>query len=290
MSPAHGHAGVIVFSHGNSFVGGTYNKMFKGLRSRGYQVHAVERFGHNPDFPVTNNWPHLVEELTDFAGRVAAHAQQGVYLVGHSLGGILSLICAAKHPQLGGYPVRGVVLLDSPLVGGWRSPTIGLIKKTPLIQRFSPARASHRRRQRWPDREAVLESFQKKRHFEKWDHQVLLDYVQHGFKDVHDDAGQHVELAFSREIETAIYNTLPHNVPRVLRKHPLQMPLAFIRGTRSFEMQQLGEGPLRRLLGKEPGQRWQEIEGSHLYPMEKPLETADCIHKALLAIGAVSEQ
>lgn len=286
MTTSHGHAGVIVFSHGNSFVGGTYNKVFKGLRSRGYHVHAVERFGHNPDFPVTNNWPHLVDELTDYAGRVAAQAQQGVYLVGHSLGGILSLMCAAKHPRLGGFPVLGVILLDSPLVGGWRSPTIGLIKKTPLIQRFSPARASHRRRQRWPDRAAVLESFQKKKQFAKWDPQVLQDYVQHGFRDVHDGDGQHVELAFSRDIESAIYNTLPHNVPRLLSKHPLQMPLAFIRGTHSFEMEQLGEGPLRRLLGKTPGDRWQEIEGTHLYPMEKPLETAERIHHAILAIQA----
>ena len=290
MSPVHGHAGVIVFSHGNSFVASTYNKVFKGLRARGYHVQALERFGHNPVYPVTNNWPHLVEELTDFASRTATQAQQDVYLVGHSLGGILSLMCAAKHPVLGEHRVRGVILLDSPLVGGWRSPTIGLIKKTPLIQRLSPARASHRRRQQWPDRDAVLESFQKKKHFAKWDPQVLQDYVQHGFRDVHDGTAHHVELAFSREVETAIYNTLPHNVPRLLRNHPLQMPLAFIRGTHSFEMQQLGEGPLRRLLGKEPGLRWQEIEGSHLYPMEKPLETADRIHQALLAIQATSNR
>jgi pimeloyl-ACP methyl ester carboxylesterase len=289
VSHTHTAAGVIVFAHGNSFVSGTYNRMFKSLRSRGYHVHALERLGHDANYPVTNNWPHLVEQLAHFAAQASVSEGQGVFLVGHSLGGILSLMCAARHPQLGGHAVRGVVMLDSPLVSGWRAPTIGLIKRTPMISRFSPARASHKRRQTWPSREAVLESFQKKRAFAQWDPQALQDYVTHGFRDVHDEHGQHVELAFSRDVETAIYNTLPHNVNSLLRRHPLQAPLSFVRGSDSFEMKQLGEGPLRRLVAKHPGGLWQSIEGSHLYPMEKPLETAECVHRALRSMAGVSD-
>ena len=276
---------MIVFAHGNSFVAGTYNKLFKSLRARGYHVHAIERLGHDAHYPVTNNWPHLVEQLAHFAGQASAAEGQGVFLVGHSLGGILSLMCAARHPQLGDHPVRGVVMLDSPVVSGWRASTIGLIKRTPIMARFSPARASQRRRQTWPTRDAVLESFQKKRAFACWDPQVLKDYVVHGFRDVHDEHGQHVELAFSREIETAIYNTLPDNVGGLLRRHPLRMPLSFVRGSHSFEMKQLGEGPLRKLVNKHPGGLWQSIEGSHLYPMEQPLATADSIHQAIVSMA-----
>ena len=57
----------IVFSHGNSFPSGTYNVLFGHLRQRGFDISAVERFGHDPRFPVTNNWPHLVEQLAEFA-------------------------------------------------------------------------------------------------------------------------------------------------------------------------------------------------------------------------------
>ena len=288
MNPPNASAGVIVFSHGNSFVAGTYNRMLSSLSERGYRVHALDRFGHDANYPVTNNWPHLVDQLANFASQVSSREDQGVFLVGHSLGGILSLMCAARHPHLGGHAVRGIVMLDSPLVSGWRAPTIGLIKRTPMISRFSPARASHKRRQTWPSREAVLESFRKKRAFAQWDPQALQDYVTHGFRDVHDTQGQHVELTFSRDVETHIYNTLPHNVTGLLRRHPLQAPLSFIKGSASFEMRQLGEGPLRRLVSKHPGGLWQTIEGSHLYPMEKPLATAECIDTALRAITGIA--
>ena len=56
----------IVFSHANSFPASTYGVLFKSLRARGFTVKAIEKFGHDPKYPVTNNWPHLVQQLTDF--------------------------------------------------------------------------------------------------------------------------------------------------------------------------------------------------------------------------------
>ena len=57
----------IIFSHGNSFPASTYRVIFESLRQRGFAVDAIEKFGHDPRYPVTNNWPHLVEQLADFA-------------------------------------------------------------------------------------------------------------------------------------------------------------------------------------------------------------------------------
>src|SRR5258708_30491189 len=39
-------------------------------------------------------------------------------------------------------------------------------------------------------------------------------------------------LHFTREVETAIYNTLPHNLASLLHHHPLRCPAAFIGGDR----------------------------------------------------------
>ncbi|MGV3495066.1 MAG: alpha/beta fold hydrolase, partial [Ramlibacter sp.] len=80
---------LIVFSHANSFPAGTYTLLFRHLRSRGFLVKAVDKFGHELDYPVTNNWPHLVQQLHDFAAREVDKAGEPAYLVGHSLGGIL---------------------------------------------------------------------------------------------------------------------------------------------------------------------------------------------------------
>ena len=37
-------------------------------------------------------------------------------------------------------------------------------------------------------------------------------------------------LAFSRDVETAIYNNLPSNLERLFRRHPLKCAVAFIGG------------------------------------------------------------
>ena len=91
-------------------------------------------------------------------------------------------------------------------------------------------------------------------------------------------------LAFDRDVETAIYNTLPHHLDRVLRQHPLQCPVAFIGGTESAEMKQVGMTMTHKLVGRDHPDRLQLIEGSHLFPMEKPQETAAAIDSALKAL------
>ena len=47
----------IVFSHANSFPASTYRVLFQHLKTRGFEVSAVERYGHDPKYPVTSNWP-----------------------------------------------------------------------------------------------------------------------------------------------------------------------------------------------------------------------------------------
>ncbi len=258
----------IIFSHGNSFPGGTYRLVFESLRQRGFEVHAVDKFGHDPAYPVTNNWPHLVQQLADFA---VAHDNGGppAFLVGHSLGGILSLMCAALHPEL----ARGVLLLDSPILGGWKATTLGLVKRTQLVGSLSPGRVSSKRRNHWPDREAMLEHLRHKRAFAKWDPGVLADYVDCG--SVERD-GQRW-LAFDRDIETRIYNTLPDHLGGLLRRHAPKCPVAFIGGTHSVEMRQVGMEFTQQVTKG----RTMMLDGSHLFPMEKPLATAAAIEAAL---------
>lgn len=259
----------LVFAHGNSFPGGTYTQLLKSLRQRGFAAKAVDRFGHDPKYPVTNNWPHLVQQLFDFAHREADKAGAPVWLVGHSLGGFLSVLCAARHPEV----ARGVVLIDSPMLGGWRASAVRMLKQAQLVGALSPGAVSHKRRQRWPDAAAALAHFEHKRAFALWDRQCLLDYIEHGTMDAE---GQRV-LRFDRDIETAIYNTLPHNLEGVLRRHPLRCPVAFIGGTRSVEMRQVGMAMTEKLTHG----RIMLLEGTHLLPMEKPLAVAAAVEASI---------
>ena len=247
--------------------------LFKNLRSRGYLVRAVDKFGHDPQYPVTDNWRYLVQQLHDFTEREVEKHGEPAFLVGHSLGGFLSLLCAAHHPRL----ARGVLLLDSPLLGGWKATALGAMKRTQLVGAVSPGRVSRRRKNRWPSSEAALEHFRHKKAFARWDPQVLEDYVAHGLQE--DEDGQFV-LAFDRDIETRIYNTLPDHLDALLKQHPLRCRAAFVGGLQSQEMAQVGLAMTQRITEG----RIAMMDGSHLFPMEKPPATAAAIEAALLAL------
>lgn len=251
--------GAIVFAHGNSFPGGTYRQLFDVWRAAGFAVAAVDRFGHDPRFPVSSNWPHLREQLAQF---IVEQGARPAWLVGHSLGGLLGLMVACRRPEL----VRGLVMLDSPVISGWRAHSVQVIKATRLIHKVSPARFSARRRQRWPSVAEAREHFAAKAVFARWAPGVLDDYLAAGLR----RDGAQVALAFERDVESRIYNTLPHTLGTLVRRHPPRCPVAFVAGTRSSEIRQGGLGLAHALAGP----RFEWLDGTHLYPMEKPAETA----------------
>jgi pimeloyl-ACP methyl ester carboxylesterase len=253
---------VIVFSHANSYPAGTYRVLFDEWRRAGFEVAAIERIGHDPRFPVTGNWPHLRDELLAFIDAQAQHGDR-TWLVGHSLGGYLSLMAASARPGL----ARGVVLLDSPFVAGWRAHLLRLAKATGVGRRLSPGHVARQRRCAWPSREGVRAHFAGKRAFARWDARTLADYVQSGF--VERD-GQ-VHLAFDRQTEARIYDTIPDHIGALLRRHPLRCPVAFIGGLQSREARQAGTAATHKLAGRE---QFVWTPGTHLFPMEHPHTTA----------------
>lgn len=163
----------IVFAHANGFPAGTYRVLFDAWRAAGWRVCAVEKFGHDARFPVTSNWPHLRDQLIH---SIDHEARTPSFLVGHSLGGYLSLLAASRRPDM----ARGVLLLDSPVLGGMAAQTIRFAKAAGLVERISPGRVSRRRRQHWPDAEAAYAHFASKPAFARWAPKVLRDYIACG--------------------------------------------------------------------------------------------------------------
>ncbi len=248
----------IVFSHANSFPASTYRCLFDGWRAAGYEVVAIDKIGHDPRYPVTNDWPHLVEQLANFIEEEVRHP---AWLVGHSLGGYLSMMVASRHPHL----AQGVVALDSPLLHGLQSAGIALAKRTGHMGQVMPSRVSAHRKQEWPSLHAAREHFQSKPVFAAFDPAVLADYIASGTEN---RAGSR-RLSFDRDIETAIYNTIPHTLLHEFRRHPFQCPVAYIAGAQSKESRNVGLSGTRQIVGENLS--W--MDGSHLYPFEHPNET-----------------
>ena len=120
----------VFFAHANGFPSATYGKLFRALGTD-YAVDFLEQHGHDPRFPVNDNWEQLVSELI-------FHLQQRaepVWGVGHSLGGVLHYHAALRHPEL----YRGVVMLDSPLLTLADKLVIRAAKHFGFIDRITPA-------------------------------------------------------------------------------------------------------------------------------------------------------
>ncbi|MGJ9416246.1 alpha/beta fold hydrolase [Massilia sp. CMS3.1] len=251
------------FCHGNSFPSGTYRQLLGGLRSH-YEVHTTDMVGHDPRFPVGDGWSGLVDEL---GADLERHGRPAI-LVGHSLGGMLSTMLAARRPEL----ARCVVMLDSPVVAGWRAQAWRVVKLLGKGARFSPARFSERRRNVWPNRAAAHEHFISKDIFAAWAPGVLDDYLDVGLAP-HPDG---VQLRFDRAVETAIYNGLPHHMGQVIGRG-FPVPIGFIGANNSEELRQAGLASTRKLVGP----NFIMTEGSHLYPLEHPKRAARLTHEMI---------
>ncbi len=256
------------FSHGNSYPAGSYRQVLDALGAD-YDVRSIDMLGHDPRFPVGDGWHGLVDELI---AHLEAYGQPAI-LVGHSLGGMLSMMVARQRPEL----ARCVVMLDSPVVAGWRALAWRFAKLRGWATRLSPARFSERRRNVWPDREAARAHFMAKPMFQAWAPGVIDDYLDHGLMP-HEEG---VQLRFSRDVETDIYNTLPHHMGSIIRP-PFPVPVGFIGGTTSLELRQAGLQATRKLVGP----NLVMIEGGHLYPMERPAETAQLTHEMIVRLLA----
>jgi pimeloyl-ACP methyl ester carboxylesterase len=252
----------IVFSHANSFPAATYQALFERWRAAGYAVHAIDKFGHDPRYPVTMNWPHLVAQLRDFIEHEVGHP---AWLVGHSLGGYLSMMVASRYPHV----AQGVVVMDSPVLHGWKRAGVGLAKRLGSMDRVVvPARIAAERTQEWPSLQVAQTHFSAKPKFAAFHPRVLHDYLTHGTEP--HPSGTTRRLTFQREIESAIYRTMPHNLLLDFRRHPHRCPVAFIGGRLSRETRQVGTEGIRQIVRDKLS--W--LPGTHLYPFEMPDETA----------------
>jgi len=137
------------------------------------------------------------------------------------------------------------------------------------MERFSPALATKFRRAVWQTKEDAIEHFRGKEKFQYFDSEVLTDYVEHGTIE-----NEHkVKLFFEPKIEAEIYRTLPDNLPKMRGK--LKVPAFYIGGTHSREAQLARLSFMKKYFPFE----FYFIEGSHLFPLEKPLRNG-CDNKA----------
>ncbi|MEP7038050.1 MAG: alpha/beta hydrolase [Acidobacteriota bacterium] len=252
---------IIHFAHANGFPAKTYNKLFSFLKND-FEINYLERHAHNPIFPVTDGWQRLADELRE---ELIDRYDEPIIGVGHSLGGILHFLVAIQNPEL----YKAIILLDAPIISRLSSAGIKFLKLTNQMQNSPLVKTTRFRRAVWQSKNEAFEHFKKKDKFSKFDEDVLRDYIEHGT--VKTDKG--IELSFNPQVEAKIYGTLPHYLPKLRGK--LKVPAFYIGGTNSREAELARLGFMQKYFPI----KFQFIKGTHLFPLEKPEETAKTIIK-----------
>jgi pimeloyl-ACP methyl ester carboxylesterase len=247
---------ILHFSHANGFPAGCYDTLFSYLKDD-FQIGTIDRLGHDENYPVTNNWEYLVHQLIDY---LEHQYDRPVYAVGHSLGGVLSMIVAAQRPDL----VKGLIMLDAPFLTAFEAFGLNWTKRLGLVDKITPAGRTLGRQEQWDSLGHATNYFKNKKLFNAFDERCLKDYVEQGTKEMNDGRRK---LHFEASTEISIYRTIPDNLHHTKR---FSMPSAVVAGKFSGVFKEHHAFKMQRQLGMDVS--W--LEGSHMFPMEHPKETA----------------
>lgn len=144
---------VLLVSHGHGEHGGRYAELARHLARRGIAVHAMDHRGHGrsggPRGHV-DRFGDYVGDLEAWRRAVAAKLppQTPVYLLGHSLGGLIAIRHLQTHPEAG----FGGAILSAPLLGiavrapRWKTALSGMfsvvLPRLPFSNELDPSMLS----------------------------------------------------------------------------------------------------------------------------------------------------
>jgi acylglycerol lipase len=116
--PAPAERAVLIVSHGLGEHGGRYAALAEDLVEHGITVHAVDHRGHGHSGGSrghVDRFDEYVRDLETFRAGIAKEHPAGtpLFLLGHSLGGLIAIHHLMAHPEAG---YRGAIL-SAPLVG-----------------------------------------------------------------------------------------------------------------------------------------------------------------------------
>lgn len=254
---------LIHFAHGNGFPALCYKQMLNHLETR-FDYCCIDRIGHDPQFPVGENWHNLVNEMI---ASVKRQSNQPVIALGHSLGGILSLLAAIEQPEL----FKAVIMLDSPIIGRYKSTMVQFAKALGIIDRITPAYQTKGRRAYWQNHDQLLAYLKSRDLFKTFTEKCLNDYISYGLELKEDG----YYLRFDRHIEYQIYRTIPHILPSYEGK--LVTPTALIYGDKSMVVDRMDVRYMEKYFNVDCTM----INGTHLFPMEHPKAVANQVIKSV---------
>lgn len=251
------------FAHPNAYPPACFRQFCTALTAD-YRVVALEQ---RPLWPkqqpeALDSIQRLADDMIDFFDQ---NKLTDVIGVGHSLGGVVTMMTAVKRPDL----FSKLVLLDPVFM----APSI-LEMAAGVPDGINPyATKALNRRNRWPDRQTAFDHFRPKKVFGLWSDAALWDFVETSI--VPDGTGQ-VGLRFTREWESRFYTLVMSDGALVWELLPqLDLPTLAVRAGHSDTLFPEAWALWREI---QPETTFVEMpEVGHMFTMERPLPTAQLV-------------
>ncbi len=195
-----GEGSIIHFAHANGFPPEAYQQFLAPFQKK-YQI-VTSKFrplwgGQNPS--ELKSWNTFADDMIRFLDE---QGLKNIIGMGHSLGGVSTLLASIKRPDL----FSKIILLDPVIFDKSYMKLINLVPDS-LKKKIIPiAKVAMKRKDHWDSKEDVYESWRKKRVFKKISDSVLKDLVDCAV--ISNEKGK-VKLAYSKEWETQVYITAP---------------------------------------------------------------------------------
>jgi pimeloyl-ACP methyl ester carboxylesterase len=264
----------------NGFPPQTYEPLLKPLTDRYHIVSLPPRplWTDPPPPKSVKSWKSLAEDL--LAG-LKQYNLTNVIAVGHSFGGIASMLAAIAEPQR----FRALVLLDPTILPPPILLAAKLLRPLGVNSRNALVQGARRRRSQFADADEAFAYWRGKTLFTDWSDETLRLYVQGLTRPASNANGSAtrggIELTWSPEWEAYYYTLLFPDSWRYVPKLRGLLPVLTIRGTTSNTFFPNAAARMRRIL---PDMTYAEIEGhGHLFPQSAPDQTRQIIEKWLAA-------
>jgi len=261
-----GNGPIAHFSHATGLCASVYTPFAQQLNDELHLIGMDDR-GHgktsaSADPDKLRDWDIFADDMACFF----EHLGHPVIAMGHSRGAAASLLLAVRRPDL----VSALVLIDPTILPFSWMWWWYLAKKTGLASRVPIVATAAKRKNNWPNRQAVLESYRRKAVFHSWQDGFLEAYVADGTSQT--DNGT-VKLCCEPAWEARCFAVCPHDIWRHVPL--LKQPTLVLYGADSDTFL---ASAVRRFKSAVPQAIFQRFENTgHFVPMQRPEESARAI-------------
>lgn len=253
----------IQFLHANAYTPGCYREMFRHFQKYNYNIILPYQRPLWPDATPEKftNWEILADDIIQ---EMEEKGRKDVIGVGHSMGGIASWLAAVKRPDL----FLQLILIDPVVLPIGYFRTMAFLPHW-MKKKFIPIiKIAANRTDFWESKDEAREYLLSKKVFQRFDSEVLEDFLEYGMKKVQGG----LTLAFPRAWESRVYGSPPNMWHKMSQKI---CPITIIRAEYSDVINEERWTKMQESVAN--GKFIQLDNTRHLVPFEQPELMANTI-------------